>query len=169
MTPRSYLSPPYPCQYIVSRHCRQAIRPVTNAPSPTCPGPTTACACRCGCARGLVPTPTARGASSLHGWRAPQPRVGSRGEPEHVAAPVPPAAGPVFPTPTLLGMDDFVLRKRETYGTVQIDLEHRQPVALLPGRTADPFAQWLWEHPGVTIIVRDRSPAYADGTAKGRL
>ncbi len=42
-------------------------------------------------------------------------------------------------------------------------LERRQPVALLPERTAAPRAQWLREPPGVEGIARDRSPAYAEG------
>lgn len=74
---------------------------------------------------------------------------------------------PVLPTPRVLGVDDWALRKRQTYGTILVDLERRQPVALLPDRTAEPVAQWLREHPGVEVIARDRSTAYAEGTQHG--
>jgi transposase len=38
---------------------------------------------------------------------------------------------------------------------------------MLPERTVDALATWLQAHPGVAVIVRDRSTTYADGATQG--
>ncbi|MBI4321485.1 MAG: ISL3 family transposase [Chloroflexi bacterium] len=71
------------------------------------------------------------------------------------------------PTPRILGVDDFALRRGRTYCTLLCDLESGQPVDILIGRTAEPLATWLKDHPGVQVIARDRATAYADAARAG--
>jgi transposase len=71
------------------------------------------------------------------------------------------------PTPAVLGVDDWAIHKGLTYGTILVDLERHCPVDVLPDRSSASLATWLKAHPGVAVIARDRSGAYAEGARDG--
>lgn len=71
------------------------------------------------------------------------------------------------PTPRVLGLDDWALRKGHSYGTILVDLETHRPIDLLPDRSAETVKKWLLEHPGVEIVSRDRSSVYIEGINAG--
>ena len=68
---------------------------------------------------------------------------------------------PVHPTPRVLGVDDWAIRKGLSYGTLLVDLERHQVVDVLKSRSADALRDWLRAHPGVEIITRDRASEYS--------
>lgn len=69
---------------------------------------------------------------------------------------------PNRPVPTVIGVDDFALRKRQSYATVIIDAVTGERVDVLTDRTAITLEAWLRKHPGVRVVCRDGSGAYAE-------
>jgi transposase len=65
--------------------------------------------------------------------------------------------------PTVLGVDDFAVRRNHHYGTLVVDLERHQLLDLWPERKAEPLAGWLQERTWLPdVICRDRGGSYAD-------
>ena len=74
---------------------------------------------------------------------------------------------PAIRPPTVVGVDDFAFTKRQSYGTILVDLERKRPIALLKDRDANTLAQWLEQYPGIEALSRDRLATYRSGMNQG--
>jgi transposase len=68
---------------------------------------------------------------------------------------------PDHAVPRVLGIDDFALRRCHKYATVLINADTGARIDVLAGRGAEVVAGWLRAHPGVEVVCRDGSTAYA--------
>ena len=74
----------------------------------------------------------------------------------------PPTDAPV----RVLGIDDFAIRRGDSYGTILVNLETGKPLDLLAGRTAEAVLPWLQRHQEIEVVSRDRASAYADAVKR---
>ncbi|WND32927.1 ISL3 family transposase [Streptomyces sp. BB1-1-1] len=71
---------------------------------------------------------------------------------------------PDRPPPVVAGIDEFALLKGHRYATIIIDADSGQRVDVLPDRKAATVTAWLRGHPGVRVVCRDGSGAFARAT-----
>ncbi len=74
----------------------------------------------------------------------------------------PPPDAPV----RVLGIDDFAIRRGDSYGTILVNLETGKPLDLLADRTAEAVLPWLKRHQEIEVVSRDRASAYADAVKR---
>jgi transposase len=65
-----------------------------------------------------------------------------------------------------LGIDDFALRRGDTYGTILINAETGKPLDLLADRTAKAVSPWLASHPEIQVVSRDRANGFAEAVSQ---
>jgi len=66
----------------------------------------------------------------------------------------------------VLGIDDFAIRRGDSYGTILVNLETGKPLDLLADRTAEAVLPWLESHQEIEVVSRDRASAYADAVKR---
>src|SRR2546423_8076027 len=66
-----------------------------------------------------------------------------------------------------VGIDDFSFRRGFRFGTILVNLESHRVVDLLPDRQAETAAQWMWHHPDIAVVSRDRGGEYAKAASQG--
>lgn len=74
---------------------------------------------------------------------------------------------PVYAAPRVVGIDDWARRRGRHFGTIVVDLERQQPLALLPDRQPETVIAWLQRHPTITVVSRDRADGYAEAVRRG--
>jgi len=60
----------------------------------------------------------------------------------------------------IAGIDEWAWKKGSHYGTILVDLEHRQIADLLPERSVESSTAWFKKHTEVQIVSRDRGKIF---------
>lgn len=74
-----------------------------------------------------------------------------------------PSSGSVFH----LGIDEFAFRRGYRFGTLLVNLESHKAIDLLPDKRVETAAAWMWQHPDIQIVSRDRGGEFAAAAALG--
>jgi len=63
-------------------------------------------------------------------------------------------------------IDDFAIKKRESYGTIMVDIESHRVIDLIPSRECEDVVEWLKTYPNLKIVSRDGSITYHNAITK---
>ncbi|WP_330997979.1 transposase [Pectinatus sottacetonis] len=63
-------------------------------------------------------------------------------------------------------IDDFAFKKRESYGTLMINIDNHQIVDILDSRELENVTEWLEKYPNIQVVSRDGSLTYNNAIAK---
>ncbi len=74
---------------------------------------------------------------------------------------------PVSEGVTAVGVDDWAFKKRDSYGTILVDLQTGKVIDLLPDREEGTLREWLGQRPGIEIMTRDRFSNYQKAMTAG--
>jgi transposase len=74
---------------------------------------------------------------------------------------------PDGPPPSVVGIDDWALRRRHRYGSLVVDLDRHRPIDVLPDRSVATVSAWFAAHRTVTVVSRDRAEGYASAIRQG--
>jgi transposase len=66
----------------------------------------------------------------------------------------------------VLGIDDFAIRRGNSYGTMLVNLETGKPLDLIADREASAVLPWLESHQEIDVVSRDRASAYAEAVKR---
>ena len=69
--------------------------------------------------------------------------------------------------PKIVGIDEWAIRKGQTYATIVVDLETRRPIELLANAEVKTVETWFREHPDINIVSRDRDTMFAEAARRG--
>lgn len=67
----------------------------------------------------------------------------------------------------VVGVDDWALKKGQTYGSILVDLERQQPIDILGTRETEAVTAWFQAHPEIEIVSRDRGKEYIKAATDG--
>lgn len=70
------------------------------------------------------------------------------------------AAQPETVCGSVVGIDDFAFKKRDTYGTIVVDETTHKPVAVMKGGDNNTLKEWLKQNQHIKTITRDRAEVY---------